>query len=637
MGMIRLRFAAPLLAVATMSALLTAPAVGQAPPAPATEQQPAGLQARVPASKLVAARQADPANQRITLKFHEGTGVRLRAGAFVSGVANVDLTGANAVLGAYPGITVERLFQRSEAEIARDEAAVEARSGRDQADLNLYYRVTAPAGADPTAVIAALNALTVVEAASSEPRPAAPPVTPDFTAQQGYRSPATDGINANFAATLAGGKGQNIIIADIEYSWNVDHEDLSKARAPGAVIDNGTPEDPFADNNHGTAVLGEIIADENSFGVTGIVSGAEVRLVNANTTTGYALANAINLAQAALTAGDVILIEQQTTGPNGGCDSISQVGCAPVEWVQAFYDAIVLATSAGIIVVEAAGNGSQDLDSAAYVPMTGRPDSGAIIVGAGNAPGCTTPARGRLDFSNFGARVDLQGWGQCVTTTGYGGLQGGDPNEHYTSTFSGTSSASPIVAGAAGVLSSVAQQQGMLLTPQQVRQILRDTGTPQQFGLAGNIGPLPNLFNALAAFTCASPPPATINAIPGVLTIGTPGDDVIYGTAGPDRIAGMGGNDIILGFGGDDHISGGDGDDLLCGGGGNDRLSGDAGNDVLHGEAGNDDLTGGAGDDRLFGGADVDRLVGGAGTDHCEAGGQPGDASAPAPSCDTIV
>ncbi|MGH9222421.1 MAG: hypothetical protein ACRD2W_01145 [Acidimicrobiales bacterium] len=117
--------------------------------------------------------------------------------------------------------------------------------------------------------------------------------------------------------------------------------------------------------------------------MTGIVSGAALNLVNANTTGGYELANAISLATAASNPGDVILIEQQTTGPNGGCDVTSQVGCAPVEWVQAFYDAIVVATSAGIHVIEAAGNGTQDLDSDPYDPMTTRADSGAIMVGAG--------------------------------------------------------------------------------------------------------------------------------------------------------------------------------------------------------------------------------------------------------------
>jgi Ca2+-binding RTX toxin-like protein len=602
--------------------------------AAAQSSAPSAIQVRSASDKAaLAAQPVDPSNRGIILKFREGSGVRLRSGAFVA-PAGTDVSGVNGVLRNAPGASVGRLFQRSEDAIASDKARVEQRSRRQQADLNLYYRVVAPGGADVAALIAALNRLGVVEAASSEPRATAPPVTPNFSAQQTYRAAAPDGIGANVVSSLPGGKGQNIEITDVEYSWNVNHEDLTKA--PAAVIANGTPSDPFSDTNHGTAVLGEIVGDENSFGVTGIVSGATLNLVNANNTGGYALANAINLAAAASNPGDVILIEQQTTGPNGGCNATSQVGCAPVEWVQAFYDAIVLATSAGIHVVEAAGNGTQDLDSAPYAPLNARADSGAIMVGAGGAPGCTNPARGRLDFSNFGARVNLQGYGECVVTTGYGTLQTGAANELYSNSFSGTSSASPIVAGAAGLLSSIAQGRGVTHTPTQLRAILTETGTPQQFGLAGSIGPLPNLARAAASFDCTTPPPATITvAAPGLITTGTPGDDVILGTAGIDRISGGGGNDIILGGGGADDLSGGDGNDTLCGGAGADRLAGNAGNDALFGEADNDLLTGGAGDDGLFGGPGSDTLSGDAGTDNC-VGGPDSDTVAAAPSCDAI-
>jgi serine protease len=629
----RARWVATLVALATITPLMASTAGAQA-------QNPKGqaLQPRVTTSKMAwAAQPVDPSNRRVILKFREGTAVRLRGGGFVTS-APVDLSGVNAVLQRFPGTTAARMFQRTEAELTKEKAQVEARSNRQQADLNLYYRLVAPDGADVIALMADLNRLDVVEAASSEPRAVPPPTHTDFTPQQGYRAAAPGGIDANFAATLPGGKGENITIADIEYSWNVNHEDLAKA--PGALLANGTPADPFSDNNHGTAVLGEIISDENTFGVTGIVSGAGLRLVNASDTNGYALANAINVATGALQPGDVMLIEQQTAGPNG-CDA-TQVGCVAVEWVQAFYDAIVVAVGAGIIVVEAAGNGAQDLDVAALYGSPfpgGRPDSGAIIVGAGNAPGCTAPPRGRLAFSNSGARVNLQGWGECVTTSGYGNLQGGaDPNHWYTDSFSGTSSASPIVAGAAGVISSVAQERGVTLTSQEIRTILRDTGTAQQFGLAGNIGPLPNLFRGLQGLSCSVPPPATITvAGPGLLTIGTPGNGVIYGTAGADRIAGLGGNDIVIGGDGADDMQGGDGDDMLCGDGGADRLAGGNGRDFLQGDGGNDDLAGGPANDVLFGNAGSDRLAGDDGVDRCVAGGDAGDFSAPAPHCDSFA
>jgi hypothetical protein len=87
-----------------------------------------------------------------------------------------------------------------------------------------------------------------------------------------------------------------------------------------------------------------------------------------------------------------------------------------------------------------------------------------------------------------------------VTTTGYGSLQGGtDSNLWYTNEFAGTSSASPIVAAAAALLSSVAEGRGSTLTPASVRSMLASTGQAQNYGLDGKIGPLPNVKAAINA------------------------------------------------------------------------------------------------------------------------------------------
>ncbi|MFN3218307.1 MAG: trypsin-like serine protease [Acidimicrobiales bacterium] len=100
---------------------------------------------------------------------------------------------------------------------------------------------------------------------------------------------------------------------------------------------------------------------------------------------------------------------------------------------------------------------------------------------------------------------------------------------------------------------------------------------------------------------------ATIVAVPGGPTIGTPRADVIVGTSGRDVIRGRGGNDIICGGGGPDRLIGGPGDDVLFGGGGRDRLVGGPGRDRLLGGPGNDLLIGGPGRDRCVGGPGADR------------------------------
>lgn len=83
----------------------------------------------------------------------------------------------------------------------------------------------------------------------------------------------------------------------------------------------------------------------------------------------------------------------------------------------------------------------------------------------------------------------------------------------------------PIVAAAAASLSSIAKQRGITLAPNQVRAILKSTGTPQVNPGTGNIGPLPNLRAAIAALpTSGNPSPAesVTGAAPLVLPVNTP-------------------------------------------------------------------------------------------------------------------
>src|SRR5678816_1026223 len=197
------------------------------------------------------------------------------------------------------------------------------------------------------------------------------------------------------------------------------------------------------------------------------------------------MANAVTTAANAMREGDILVLEVQTDGPAAGTTDY-----VPIEWEsQATYDAIRNAAAAGTIVVEAAGNGSQNLDApifnSGHSPFRADHDSLAIIVGAGAVTAGGLADRSRLDFSSFGSTVDLQGWGEQVVTTGYGGLYSADgANSFYTSTFNGTSSATPIVAGACAVLQShhKVTNVGAVLTPYEMREILRATGTPQVDG-----------------------------------------------------------------------------------------------------------------------------------------------------------
>jgi hypothetical protein len=419
---------------------------------------------------------------------------------------------------ASEGINLEPLFGLSEERLQARTAALSAETGTDVPDLSVYYHVEAPSERlDELAE--RLSKLDAVEAAyvkppaepaemrlnEMTPLAAEPPAhTPDFTARQEYLNAAPIGIDARYAWTLAGGRGAGGQIIDIEWGWRFNHEDLSANQ--GGVV-SGTSS---SDDNHGTAVLGEYSGDGNTLGVTGISSDAHamaVSLVSQSTS------QAIRIAADRLRPGDIILLEVHRGGPRFTLGDWSRFGFIAIEWWPDDFDAIRYAVSKGIIVVEAAGNGGQNLDDPVYdtrpvghpqlgtFPASWRnpfnpanPSSGAVVAGAGLPPtgthgrnrepnsGDPYADRGRCFFSNYGARIDAQGWGWEVTSTGYGDLQGGsNRDEWYTDQFSGTSSASPIVVGALACVQGVLRARGRIpLTPARARELLRATGSPQQ-------------------------------------------------------------------------------------------------------------------------------------------------------------
>jgi hypothetical protein len=161
----------------------------------------------------------------------------------------------------------------------------------------------------------------------------------------------------------------------------------------------------------------------------------------------------------------------------------------------------------GITVVEAAGNSRIDLKNVQAEATTAGVDphiwgsalaaneSLAVIVGAGEPGTRAGQARARYAVSNYGLRVSCQGWGSDVQTTGL--------NNGY-SNFSGTSSATAMIAGVAALLQcAVKRHRGYTLHPEKLRSLLADPllGLPQTGGTAAAepIGPLPDLARLLEA------------------------------------------------------------------------------------------------------------------------------------------
>lgn len=432
------------------------------------------------------------------------------------------------------GAVIRPLFGVGEDQMQAEASALVAETGAEVPDLSVYYRVEAPeekldqlaerlgqvegvegAYVKPPAEPAEMRFVEVPVPAESAPpqeaeqlppprlnemQPAleeAPAFTPDFSPRQQYLDAAPAGVDARYAWTVPGGTGWNVRIIDIEWGWNFSQEDLVSNQGGMVSGENAT------DTNHGTAVLGEFSGDRNAFGIAGISPDAHVRTVSL---VSHGTSEAIRIAADNLRPGDIILLEVHRAGPSSAAGN-GQFGYIAIEWWPDDFAAIRYAVSKGIIVVEAAGNGGQNLDDPIYnTPAPGfpaswknpfnmaNPLSGAVVVGAGCPPSPTHGRsfqpiwgdiyadRGRCFFSNYGSRVDCQGWGWEVTTTGYGDLQGGpDPNFWYTDQFSGTSSASPIVVGVLASLQGVLRAHDRIpLSPGRARDFLRNTGSPQQ-------------------------------------------------------------------------------------------------------------------------------------------------------------
>ncbi|KAI9149023.1 Intracellular serine protease [Paramyrothecium foliicola] len=313
-----------------------------------------------------------------------------------------------------------------------------------------------------------------------------------LAAQQGYLGAAGTGINAKYAWGFPGGDGAGTTIIDIERGWQLNHEDLAAANI--TLVAGMNVKDRYGGNYpHGTSVLGEMLMVDNTIGGVGIIPKAKGHVVGIQRTVGGGPVEnqpeAILDAASFLKFGDAMLLELQVTDIN--------FDLWPVEIYDAEYDAIRLATALGITVIEPAGNGGMNLDGP--VVRDGNPtprallnknspdfrDSGAIMVGAGSS----AVPRTRLDFSNYGSRVDVHSWGENILTSSVNGAY-----EDIYSNFSGTSGAAPIIAGAAlSIQGMIKANKGSKLSPAALRTLIKKGGTPSSNPSADKIGVQPNL------------------------------------------------------------------------------------------------------------------------------------------------
>lgn len=433
-------------------------------------------------------RMSDPAPsvpQRVVVKFRDEVTV---PGSYAVASAAGDAPDWTSIQEACPGIRIALLFGEHE----RD-----ALARIDATRLLSYVALELPAGASPDEVMRIARQLGGVEDVYLEDGPSEPPWTPSGTnprlVNERHHDPAPVGVDVRAAWAEPGGTGRNTNIIDVEQGWTLDHEDLTGANV---TLPSGRNQTFFY---HGTRMLGIMVGQDNDLGVVGIVPHAPTRVVSEWRPDGsFNRASAIIAATLLMRRGDVMLLEMQSppTGPG------------PVEHERAVFDAILAATTAGIHVIEPAGNMMVDLDT--WNDAAGRTilnrnsrqyqgDSGAIMVGC-----CTSavPHR-RLTTepgrnSSFGSRVDCFAWGHNITTTDSDTTHA---TTMYTANSGGTSGASAIIASVVASLTSMVYERALLrMSPRDVRDALTSARNTTASGAPATdrIGVMPDLRKLIA-------------------------------------------------------------------------------------------------------------------------------------------
>jgi serine protease len=416
---------------------------------------------------------------RVILKLRDDRVVRLREGRLVQLEGPGDLGGLQPLL---EGLQLVRYYSLPESDLARLRAEGQANLRPEDpplADLAHYFVVRTQGADQSRRILTALLDEAVVETAYLAPRPVLhgdlTPWTPQFRQRQDYLDAAPNGVSYRSISSIVGARFQGHSLAQIEGAWTVGHEDLPKLTSSSLLTG---PRMMSGWEQHGDACLGILVGARNGYGVEGMASGlnrlyvAAVGYVDAQgMTLSYDTGKAaIETAMATLKPGDV------ATSSFGWL--INSNIHAPVDHPQACFDAVRNLTALGIHYVISAGNSNTSLEDPVYGGryLSQALPSGALIVGASeNGPLEKTPS------SNYGPRVDANAWGYKVVTTGnHGDLfwPNFDERQTYTQSFAGTSSATPIVAGAvAAYVGAVEEQTGKRLTPAEVIADLRRLGT----------------------------------------------------------------------------------------------------------------------------------------------------------------
>ena len=304
--------------------------------------------------------------------------------------------------------------------------------------------------------------LTAAEVASLRKDPTVAQVFPDGVVHTTAQTTPT-GINrvdGELSSTVSGnGSGTvNVDVAVID-TGSGPHADLTIAGGVNCVTPGASFND---DHGHGTHVAGTVAAKDDANSVVGVAPGARIWSVKVLNSAGSGSFAGIVCGIDWVTArASTIEVANMSLGGSGVNDACSG---------SALHQAICNSVSAGVTYAVAAGNSAVDANN--FVPAT---YSEVITVsaladfnglpGGGAASTCRADVDDTLaSFSNFGSDVDIIAPGVCILSTARGGG---------LTTFSGTSMASPHVAGAAALFKAA----NPTASPAAVKSALINAGT----------------------------------------------------------------------------------------------------------------------------------------------------------------
>ena len=217
-----------------------------------------------------------------------------------------------------------------------------------------------------------------------------------------------------------GATGAGVVVAVIDTGLDLNHQEFTGRIVQGYdfVDKDLIPEDG---NGHGTHVAGTIGGANDNFGVTGVAYESNIMPIRVLDNEGYGYTSDViaGMRYAADNGADVINL---SLGGGG--------------YSQSMFDAIEYATGLGAVVVMAAGNSG--INSPDY--PAAHANNYGLAVGAVNQDG------NMADFSNRAGAIELD----YVTAPGVD-IYSSVPGNSYD-LFSGTSMATPHVAGAAALL-----------------------------------------------------------------------------------------------------------------------------------------------------------------------------------------